>query len=207
MVTKEAIIKNLETCIKFKTDDRVKVINPKFENYNKLGTVMSMTSTSCNVLMDYGSLRSYKFENLQLVENNQEEQKMAITGDFKVVKVKFLNGTNTNTEYEYAMFDDFDVGDTVVVASAHHGLGIAKISAIIPREQAITKTFEREIVSKVDMETYETRKKNRNRVNELKNKMDKRFNELNKIALFEMMAEKDPELKSMLEEYKNLINI
>ena len=132
---------------------------------------------------------------------------MAITGDFKVAKIKFLNGTNTCTEYEYAMFDDYEVGDTVVVASANHGLGIAKISAIITKEQAATKIFEREIVTKVDMETYENRKKNRNRLNELKNKMDKRFNELNKIALFEMMAEKDTELKGMLEEYKNLIGV
>lgn len=192
--------------MKFKINDRVKVTNRRFESYNKTGTVIQVADTSCYVLMDNTcSRRCYKFQNLQLIENNQEEQKMAITGDFKVAKVKFLNGTNTSTEYEYAMFDDYEVGDTVVVMSAHHGLGIAKISAIIPREQAITKIFEREIVSKVDMETYETRKKNRNRVSELKNKMDKRFQELNKIALFEMMAEKDPELRGMLEEYKNLI--
>lgn len=193
--------------MKFKTDDRVKVTNPRFENYNKLGTIIRMTKTSAWVLMDYGSSRNYKFQNLQLIEQNQEEQKMAITGDFKVAKIKFLNGTNTYTEYEYAMFDDYEVGDTVVVASAHHGLGIAKISSIITKEQATTKTFEREIVCKVDMETYENRKRNRNRINELKNKMDKRFNELNRIALFEMMSEKDPELKGMLEEYKSLINV
>lgn len=193
--------------MKFKTDDRIKVINPRFQNYNKLGTITSITDTSCWVLMDYGSSRNYKFENIQVIENKQEEQKMTITGDFKVAKVKFLNGTNTSTEYEYAMFDDYEVGDVVVVASAHHGLGIAKISSIINKDQAITKTFEREIVSKVDMETYETRKRNRNRVNELKNKMDKRFQELNKIALFEMMAEKDDELKNMLEEYKLLIEV
>lgn len=206
MVLKVAL-EQIETYIKFKTDDRVKVVNPKFQNHNKLGTVVSITNTSCNVLMDYGSLRTYKFENLQLIESNQEEQEMAITGDFKVVKVKFLNGTNTSTEYEYAMFDDFEVGDTVVVASAHHGLGIAKISAIIPREQAITKTFEREIVSKVDMETYETRKKNRNRMQELKRQMDKRVNDLNQLALFEMLASKDDELCKMLGEYKSLIGM
>ena len=191
--------------MKFKTDDRVKVINPKFENYKKLGTVTSMTNTSCWVLMDNGSARNYKFENIQLVEKNQEDQKMAITGDFKVAKVKFLNGTNTCTEYEYAMFDDYEVGDTVVVASANHGLGIAKISAIIAKEQATTKTFEREIVSKVDMETYETRKKNRNRIQELKRQMDKRVNELNQLALFEMLAANDDELCKMLSEYKNLM--
>ena len=194
--------------MKFKTDDRVKVTNRRFESYNKTGTVIQVTGTSCYVLIDNTcSRRCYKFQNLQLIENNQEDQKMAITGDFKVAKIKFLNGTNTCTEYEYAMFDDYEVGDTVVVASANHGLGIAKISAIITKEQAATKIFEREIVTKVDMETYENRKKNRNRLNELKNKMDKRFNELNKIALFEMMAEKDTELKGMLEEYKNLIGV
>lgn len=192
--------------MKFKENDRVKVTNRRFESYNKTGTVIQVTGTSCYVLMDNTcSRRCYKFQNLQLIENNKEDQKMAITGDFKVAKVKFLNGTNTYTEYEYAMFDDYEVGDTVVVASAHHGLGIAKISSIITKEQADTKNFEREIVSKVDMETYETRKKNRNRLNELKNNMDKRFQELNKIALFEMMAEKDSELKIMLEEYKSLI--
>lgn len=191
--------------MKFTVGARVRITNPRFENYNKTGTITRKTSTSCWVLMDYGSSRNYKFQNLQLIKQNQEEQKMAITGDFKVAKVKFLNGTNTCTEYEYAMFDDYDVGDTVVVASAHHGLGIAKISAIIAKGQADTKTFEREIVTKVDIDTYEKRKNNRARVNELKNKMDKRFNELNKIALFEMMAEKDPELKNMLEEYKQLI--
>ena len=136
-----------------------------------------------------------------------EDQTMAITGDFKVAKIKFLNGTNISTEYEYAMFDDYEVGDTVVVASAHHGLGIAKISAIIPREQAVTKVFEREIVSKVDMETYETRKKNRNRLQELKRQMDKRVNDLNQLALFEMLATKDNELCKMLVEYKNLMNV
>ena len=192
--------------MKFKENDRVKVTNRRFESYNKTGTVIQITGTSCYVLMDNTcSRRCYKFENLQLVERKQEDQKMAITGDFKVAKIKFLNGTNNYAEYEYAMFDDYEVGDTVVVASAHHGLGIAKISAIITKEQADTKIFEREIVSKVDMEAYETRKKNRNRRNELKDKMDKRFNELNKIALFEMMAEKDLELKGMLEEYKSLI--
>lgn len=206
MILKEAI-KQIETCIKFKTGDRVKVINSRFENYNKLGSVVSTTSTSCNVLMDYGSLRTYKFANLQLVENNQEEQEMAITGDFKVAKVKFLNGTNTNTEYEYAMFDEYEVGDTVVVASAHHGLGIAKISAIITKEQAVTKAFEREIVSRVDMEAYETRKKNRNRLQELKKQMDERVRDLNQLALFEMLAAKDDELSKMLGEYKLLIGV
>ena len=189
----------------FQYNNKVKVKNPNLKTYNLVGVVSTVGRSGCYVKFENGARLYYKNENLELYKGHMEEQKVAITGDFKVVKVKFLNGTNTSTEYEYAMFDNFEVGDTVVVASAHHGLGIAKISAIIPREQAITKTFEREIVSKVDMETYETRKKNRNRVHELKRQMDKRVNDLNQLALFEMLAAKDDELCKMLEEYKTLI--
>jgi hypothetical protein len=35
--------------------------------------------------------------------------------------------------------------------------------------------------------------------------MEKRAQEINKLAIFEMMAEKDESLKEMLEEYKELI--
>ena len=191
----------------FQVGDRVRVSNKSFVSYKQTGTINQRNiGGSYYVSLDNGDYRCYKTKNLELIKTNiMEDQKMAITGDFKVAKIKFLNGTNTYTEYEYAMFDDYEVGDTVVVASANHGLGIAKISAIITKDQADTKNFEREIVAKVDMDTYEARKKNRNRLNELKNKMDKRFNELNKIALFEMMAEKNPELKEMLDVYKELI--
>lgn len=190
----------------FKAGDRVRVSNHTFASYNQTGTIQRPGNT-CDVLMDSGLIRSYKECNLGIIkENKLEDKKMSIVGDFKVAKVKFLSGANTNTTYEYAMFDDYKVGDTVVVASAHHGLGVAKIDEVITKEEAVTKNFEREIVDRVDMSTYEDRKKNRARVQELKNKMTNRVKELNNLAIFEMMAEKDPELKDMLEEYKVLIN-
>ena len=91
--------------------------------------------------------------------------------------------------------------------SAHHGLGVAKITDIISKDEATTKKFEREIVDIVYMDLYEQRKKDRARLQELDNRMNQRVQELNKLAIFEMMAEKDESLKGMLDEYKALIGV
>ena len=191
----------------FKYNDKVRVKNSKLKTYNFVGVVSTVGYSGCYVKLENGTCLYYQNRNLELYKENQKENTMEITGDFKVAKVKFLEGSNTNTTYEYALFDDYDVGTYVVVKSAPHGFGVAKIVEIISKEQATTKKFEREIVTTFDMETYETRKKNRSRIQELNSRMDKRFQELNKIALFEMMAEKDPELKNMLDEYKNLMGV
>lgn len=201
--------------MKFTWDDCVRVKNPQLKTYDMYGKIANKTlnywltgnSSSAYVELDDGKTLYYNLKNLEKVDENnkKENNNMTITGDFKVAKVKFLSGNNTSSEYEYAMFDDCQIGDTVVVMSAHNGLGIAKIVNIIDKDKAQTKKFEREIVAKVDMEPYEQRKKNRAKMQELNNRMEKRVQELNKLAVFEMMAEKDESLKDMLAEYKALI--
>lgn len=193
--------------MKFKYNDQVIVNNSKLKTYNAIGYISSVGCSGSYVHFKNGQTLYYNNDNLSLYKNNKEEQKMVITGDFKVAKIKFIEGSNTTATYEYALFDDYVVGTYVVVKSAHHGFGLAKIVDIITKEQAATKKFEREIVTAFDMEAYETRKKNRAKIQELNNRMDKRFQELNKLALFEMMAEKDDELKNMLDEYKSLIGV
>ena len=194
---------------KFKYGDRVQIENSSLKTNGWTGTILgNYGQKSYWVRLSNGARLCYKAINLTLLsENNKEENDtMYITGDFKVAKVKFLNGTNTNAEYEYAMFDDCcEIGDVAVVASAHHGIGIARVTDIIAKDEAVTKKFEREIIAPVNMEAYETRKKNRARLQELNNRMEKRAQELNKLAFFEMLAEKDESLKDMLDEYKALI--
>lgn len=201
--------------MKFTWGDIVRIKNPQLKTYDMFGKIsdkntnywLTDKSESAYVTLDDGKTLYYNFKNIEKVDEKKEKENndMIITGNFKVAKVKFMTGSNTNTEYEYAMFDDYQDGDVVVVSSAHHGLGIAKISAIIDKDQAYTKKFEREIVCKVDMEPWENRKKNRARLQELNNRMEKRAQEINKLAVFEMMAEKDESLKEMLAEYKALI--
>lgn len=194
----------------FKTNDRVRVNNYSLITNGMYGTIINTysCSRSCDVRLDNGKTIYYNSSNLIKVAadtEDKENKKMYITGNFKVAKVKFMSGTNTNTEYEYAMFDDCcSVGDVVAVQSARHGIGVAKITAIIDKDRAITKKFEREIIAPINMDAYEQRKKNRARLKELDNKMKKKADEINRLAVFEMLAEKDEELKMMLEEYKSL---
>lgn len=191
----------------FKYNDKVIVNNPSLKTYNCICYVSCAGFHGSSVRFTNDKTLYYNNKNLSHYKGNQEEKEMAVIGDFKVAKIKFLDGNNTTTAYEYALFDNYEVGTYVVVKSAHHGFGVGKIVEIIPAEQATTKKFEREIVSAFDMDRYETRKKNRARTQELKNRMEKRVQELNKLAIFEMMAASDDELKEMLEEYKNLVNM
>lgn len=192
----------------FKYNDRVRVSNTNLKTHGCLGTITNVYWDTVNVRLDNGQSCNYSMYNLKRVtkeEETKENTNMAITGDFKVAKIKFLGGSNTSSVYEYAMFDDYQVGSTVVVKSASHGFGVAKIIEVIDKDKASTKKFEREVVALIDMEPYEARKKNRARLQELNNRMEKRAQEINKLAIFEMMAEKDESLREMLAEYKELI--
>lgn len=126
--------------------------------------------------------------------------------DFKVVGVKFLSGSNQDKEYYYALFpDNADAmeGDLVVVQTGHHGLALAQISSIDDTDKNKVQCS-REIVSVVDTSAFENRKAKRVALAKLKADMDKKVKELQETAIYELLAEKDPSLASMLADYKKL---
>jgi len=127
-----------------------------------------------------------------------------MTGDFKVAGVKFCDGSNSNSTYYYALYDDdIIVGDTVAVQTGHHGMGIVKIVSI-DNDNFNKVQYGREIVDKIDLTKFQERKAKIAKLKELKNKMDAKVKELQKSAIYEMLAEKDEDLKSLLEEYKSI---
>jgi hypothetical protein len=126
--------------------------------------------------------------------------------DFKVAGVKFLSGSNQDKEYYYALFaDNADAqeGDLVVVQTGHHGLALAQISSLDDTNKNKVQCS-REIVSIVDTTAFEKRKAQRVARAKLKKEMDKRVSELQETALYELLAEKDPALATMLSDYKKL---
>ena len=134
-----------------------------------------------------------------------------IIGNYRVAKVRFLEGSNTHNTYNYALFDDeIQQYDNCVVKSANHGLGIAIIEEIIDNVDNISVTDNngniREIVCKIDMSAFHKRIDDRRRALQLKKEMDKKVKELQGLALYKIMAENSPELKAMLSEYEELIN-
>lgn len=124
--------------------------------------------------------------------------------DYITANVQFLDGTNHNMQYSYALYDPtICVSDIVVVKTGHHGFALAKVIEIAP-ESATAVQFGREIVSKVDFSAYTARQEKAKQLKELKQKMDAKVKVLQSTALYELLAEKDPELASMLTAYKEL---
>ena len=144
------------------------------------------------------------------------DNKYILHGLKGVAQVKFIEGTNTERTYQYLYYDEsINVGDAVVVKSAHHGFGVAVVDALITDHYAMEDlatngdTINREIVSKFDYKTYTERKDLRVKMaeNDAKRKklmaaMDKRIAESRNMAYYEKMAESDDEIKALLEQLK-----
>ena len=107
--------------------------------------------------------------------------------------------------YRYALYDSgIQPEDIVVVQTGHHGLAVARVVST-DGEPNGPVSHGREIVCKVDMSAYEGRKARAAQLVELKARMDSKVQQLQKAAVYEMLAEKDPELATMLQTYKELL--
>lgn len=132
--------------------------------------------------------------------NNQEECFM--DKNHAVVKVKYLDEKISKREFDYAAYEQYNVGDYVAVNSGHHGFIIAKITAV----ENVTGEVQcgREVICKIDMTAYEERKIRAKRKAELKGKMEARIKEIQETKIYEMLAKEDESLAEMLKEFKEL---
>jgi len=140
--------------------------------------------------------------NVEIVRVEKEETPML--KNYRAAGIKFMYGYDTDKTYPYALYDeDIVIGDTVVVMTGHHGMAIAEVCSIgeMPKDSV---TCGREIICKVDMAAYLDRKARAKQMAELKKEMDEKVKALQETALYELMAEKDPSLKAMLEQFKAL---
>lgn len=156
----------------------------------------------------------FKFSELEILDNeNTKTATAAETGESKMQKmnnylnvavIQFLNASTAFKTYEYANYvPDLKANDLVVVMSAHHGMGLAEVVEI--KEHTDAELY-REIVAKVDTSAYDSRVATRKQAAELKAKMQERAKQLQDIALYQMLAENDPEMAQLLQDYKSLNN-
>lgn len=200
--------------------DIVKVKKHGLWSTGKKGTVVKATNKKVDVVFESGfytkvlTLNPRSLCLLNSDSNNiktEEGENNMLMGNYTVCKVKFIEGTNTNKEYHYALYDNnICIDDYVVVKSANHGFGIARVIDIIP-DGYVTQAMRdycnegREVVAKFDMDAYEQRVEKRKMAKQLKADMNKKMKEMQELAMFEMMAKENPELKEMLEKYKELV--
>lgn len=131
---------------------------------------------------------------------------MIVTGYKQIAAVK--QGYST---YYYAIYDDgrkYYPGDSVIVSGAASGM-VQKIEEIIDPEEATNrmgnKNITAEVIAYVDMSAYEERVEKRKAAEKLKKNMDKVIKEMDESSKYEMYAERNPELKEMLDTYKKLV--
>lgn len=130
-------------------------------------------------------------------------------GNYKRAGIKFMSRDtsyrNCDIEYQYALYDEnIKAGDTVVVKTAHHGFALATVTTVSDEGLNLIENG-REIVTKVDFTAYTERHNRIERMTAIKAQMDKKVKELQNYAVYEMLAEKDENLKALLAEYKDLL--
>ena len=137
-------------------------------------------------------------------ESVKKKEETPMLKNYKVAGIKFQDSWQTDKTYPYALYDeDIAIGDLVVVMTGHHGLTIAEVCSIGEFNKDAVSCG-REIICKVDMGTYNDRQARAKQMAALKMEMDAKVKALQEVALYELMAEKDPELKAMLETFKAL---
>jgi hypothetical protein len=143
----------------------------------------------------------FQKESLKLI--NERNSNEMLSG-YKVATINFVDGNNSNQNYYYAVYgDSIKPNDYVVVQTGHHGMTVAKIIAI--EDTGLDRVAcNREVIDRIELKYYNNRKEKAAKIKELKNKMDTKVKELQANAIYEMLAEKDPDLKNMLDEMKQL---
>lgn len=148
----------------------------------------------------------YIYRDNELERIVEEDSIMAkLTGYKQVAAIKQNYGT-----YYYAIYDDgrkYYPGDSVIVSGAASGV-VQKIEEIVDPEEAAkrmgNKSITAEVIAYVDTSAYEERVAKRKEAVELKKKMDQVIKQMDESNKYEMYAERNPELKEMLDAYKKL---
>lgn len=138
-------------------------------------------------------------------ETKIEEEKTMLPG-YQTASVQFLDGVNKEKTYFYALYDPaIQPGDLVVVSTGHHGLALARVAYIGGPASYVSNN--REIVCRVDLTAWEDRKEKAKTLQQLREEMDERVKQYKANALYELAAEKDPTLKALLDQFKQIMGV
>ena len=219
----------------FDVGDRVMVIHTEEKPYsyaetlNKFGVVESVfrrgnssTSWVYGILIDgiiniassrnvfwfnASELAPEDSNNISINESEETTMNLSIHENFRTAMVSYPCTETEGKCRKVALFDsDVQVGDNVIFRDDNGLLICAVVREISTDESLKTKVGVREIIAKIDFSDYERRVAIRREMKELKQSMDIKASALQELALFEMLSEKDPELKVMLCRYKDLLS-
>jgi len=121
----------------------------------------------------------------------------------RVVLVKFVENTY---EKEYAYRCEFEVspGDWLVVCvnKVYKCVQVTRVRGLSDSERSKASKW---IVCKVDTARYEERMKRMEVVQEIRNKLKERKEQMQEFLIYKQLAETDPEIKKLLDEYNSMM--
>jgi hypothetical protein len=126
---------------------------------------------------------------------------MLLLKGYKLAKVE-IDGYGDHYVAHYE--DTLDEGDRVVVADVSGDFHLGVVSIVLDGGTHMSKEPTIQVVCKVDTFAYETRCVRAQKAEELERQLNEAVADFQKIALFEMMAEKSPAIAKMLEQYKEV---
>lgn len=203
--------------INFAIGDHVKVLDNKYHTVpvGAKGTVRKTYGNNISVDIDgiYNTSSQYGYyyyeaNQLELLNEGSNNSmnttnQSAMTGNFRVAEVQFLEGRNTNIKYMYACYDaGIVVDDICVVKTLNHGFGIARVVGFVETSEKVY----REIICRADFSAYDQRVANRKRMNELLDLMQSRAADIQQLGLFKLLAKEDAGMQSLLNEFEQLTN-
>ena len=128
---------------------------------------------------------------------------MALTGNFKIATVTFIQSFNPSKEYGFALFDDSIKEGDIVLCDSENGYGVARVVGVMSQEE-YGKSITKEIVCKCDFAPFEKRKAIRKQKAEIKKKLDKAVKENQDLILYKTIAQNNPDVAALLAEYEAL---
>lgn len=148
---------------------------------------------------------TFKIDLDPMLENEKEETSMNTMYNEKNCRVAGVTLDPYNSkEYAYALFlNDVEIGAKVVVRNSDGSLVLGRLASIDNHPHAKVKNG-CEVICVIDMTEYNKRQEQFAKVADLRKKMDARVKALQDIALYELLAKDDPELKDLLAEFKSL---
>lgn len=137
---------------------------------------------------------------------------MAINGYQEVASVRFVEGTNTTKQYNFAVYDGIvKSGDYALVKSNNGygcaGFGVVKVIDVQPATEYSGTLPTAEIICGVDLNEYEKRCKMRADRETIKKKMDKLVKQHQQTAVYQAVADVSTEMAELLKSYNNMLSV
>lgn len=178
--------------------------------WGRTGTIVAVTFNTLDedviYTIDFG-----EYDDLNITSNyfdfiNEEENKnmAALTG---YAAVAVIEQGCYNKEYYYAIYADgynYKVGDKVLVSNTTDIWTIKRLLTVQQAAEERKAAITAEVVTHVDDSAYLKRVEQRKEAATIKKDMDKIIKQMDEKMKYDIYAEENPELKKMLERYREL---